>query len=380
MLALALVACEPAMDERQPRGAARARAYLSAEIERHRTPGLQYIVVDSAGTRLAYDGGWADVARRVPMESTTTLMAYSMSKTITAVAVLQLVQAGRVGLDDPVDRYVDSLPYGPGITVRQLISHTSGLPNPIPLRWVHRPGDPAFDEGRALAAVLAANPKLSSVPGSKYRYSNIGYWLLGKVVERASGRSFVRYVTDHIFAPLGASPSELGYAIADPARHASGYLEKYSFLNVFKGWLIDRALVGEYAGPWLRIEPHYPNGPAFGGVVGNARGFALFLADELRGHSALLDDSTRALLHTAQRTTAGTPVPMTLGWHMGVLDGTPFFYKEGGGGGFHAMMRVYPTRGIASIVMANATGFDVKRCQNTVDREFLLTARAASAP
>jgi hypothetical protein len=108
-----------------------------------------------------------------------------MSKTITAAAVLQLVEIGRIGLDDPVDRHLGSLPYSSRVTVRQLISHTSGIPNPIPLRWVHSADlHETFDEDTALAAVLRKYPRLSFAPGSKYAYSNIGYWLLGRVVER----------------------------------------------------------------------------------------------------------------------------------------------------------------------------------------------------
>ena len=62
---------------------------------------------------------------------------------------------------------------------------------------------------------------------------------------------------------------------------------------------------------------------------------------------------------------------MTLGWHIGDLGGMRFFYKEGGGGGFHNMMRVYPAYGLATIVITNATGFNVNRCLNTLDRQFL---------
>ena len=62
---------------------------------------------------------------------------------------------------------------------------------------------------------------------------------------------------------------------------------------------------------------------------------------------------------------------MTLGWHIGRLRGDEFFYKEGGGGGFHNMMRLYPTRGIATVVMSNATGFDVGGSLNRLDAEFL---------
>ena len=61
---------------------------------------------------------------------------------------------------------------------------------------------------------------------------------------------------------------------------------------------------------------------------------------------------------------------MTLGWHVGRLRNEQFFYKEGGGGGFHNMMRIYPARGIATVVMSNATGLDVEGCLNKLDTEF----------
>ena len=303
-------------------------------------------------------------------------MAYSMSKTITAVAVLQLVEAGKVGLDDPVERYVDSFPYGASVTVRQLISHTSGIPNPIPLRWVHpaaRHG--SFDENELLAAILRDHPRLSFEAGTKYVYSNIGYWLLGKVVERASGETFSSYVSEHILRPLAIAPQELGYVVADPAHHATGYLEKYSFMNLVKGFLIDRDLIGDYNGRWLEIRSHYLNGPAFGGLVGTASGFAKFLQDQLRARSVLFNDTTRQLLYAPQQTMRGTPVAMTLGWHIGDLDGPRFFYKEGGGGGFHCMMRVYPGDGIGTVVMTNATGFDVRRLLDAIDASFLRSAQ-----
>lgn len=351
-----------------------AHAYLDALIARARTPGLQYVAVNADRVLFEYSGGLADVSRRVPVDASTTMMAYSMSKTITAVAVLQLVEAGKVGLDDPLDRHVDVNPYGSAITIRQVLAHLSGIPNPIPLRWVH-PAEhhAAFDEQAALATVFRLHPTPASPPGLKYRYSNIGYWMLGQVVAHASGQPFVAWVADRVLRPLGVAPGELGYVIPDAARHAGGYLERFSFFNLVKGFLIDRALIGGTEGPWVRIRSHYPNGPAFGGLVGTARGFARFLQDQLRESSVLLGRATRRVLYEPQQTGAGAPIAMTLGWHIGQLAGSRFFYKEGGGGGFHAMMRVYPVsgRGVATIVMTNATGVDVARCLDTVDREFL---------
>jgi D-alanyl-D-alanine carboxypeptidase len=309
----------------------------------------------------------------VPMTATTTMMAYSMSKTVTAAAVLCLVDDGTLGLDDAVLSYVEH-PYGSGVTVRHLLAHLSGIPNPIPLRWVHLAAQHAtFDESAALAAVLAAHPSPTAPPGARYRYSNIGYWLLGAVVERAGGGSFPAFTAARVLTPLGIAAAQLGYTIPDTAGHAHGYLEKYSFLNLAKRLLIDRAFIGSYEGRWLRIADHYPNGAAFGGLVGSARGFAPVLQDALRPVSALFGPGPRELFFAPQRTTSGTLVPMTLGWHVGEVQqtGGRFYYKEGGGGGFHHEMRVYAGAGLATILMSNATGFDVKRCLNRADHTFL---------
>ncbi len=327
----------------------RSRAALDAVVRESRTPGIQYLVVDADGTLFEYAGGWADLSSHRPMTLGTTMMAYSMSKTITAAAALQLVEARKIALDDAIDRYIES-PYGPQVTVRHLLSHTSGIPNPIPLRWVHAVENRAdFREDAALAAVLQKHGRLSAPPGTKYVYSNIGYWILGPILERVSGESFIDYVRNHVLDPLGIAPEALGYAVVNPATHATGYLEKFSLFNLIKRFLIDAALIGEYEGPWLRIRAHYANGPAFGGLVGAARAFAAFLRDQLRPHSCLFDVPTRNLFYEPQQTETGTPIAMTLGWHVGAADGARFFYKEGGGGGFDSMMRIYPAAGVGTV-------------------------------
>jgi hypothetical protein len=89
----------------------------------------------------------------------------------------------------------------------------------------------------------------------------------------------------------------------------------------------------------------------------------------------LFNDTTRQLFYTPQQTTRGTSVAMTLGWHIGDLNSRRFFYKEGGGGGFRCMMRLYPAHGIGTVVMTNATGFDVRRLLDDIDPQFAVTAR-----
>jgi D-alanyl-D-alanine carboxypeptidase len=105
--------------------------------------------------------------------------------------------------------------------------------------------------------------------------------------------------------------------------------------------------------------------------VGTARAFSRLLQDQLRSESVLLGAEAEALLREQQADSAGRPIPMTLGWHIGESNGVAYFFKEGGGGGFHAEMRWYPAQGIGSVVMVNATEFNSTAFLNRVDRAFL---------
>jgi D-alanyl-D-alanine carboxypeptidase len=344
-------------------------------------PGLQYVVVDETGPIYEFAGGWADIRRAQPMTAATTMMGYSLTKTITAVAVLQLVGRGGVALDHELDRFVPDTPYrGRSITVRQLLSHTSGIPNPIPLRWAHLAGDQQFDEAAALAAVLRQNPRLRSRPGERFAYSNLGYWLLGRVVERVTARRFADHLREAVLEPLGRSSDEMGFTIHDAGTHATGYLARYSFLNLAKRLLLDRQYWDRYDGRWLRLTNHELNGPSFGGLVGTARALGTFLADQLRPESALLGEKEHRLLETPQVLTDGSPIPMTLGWHVGHAAEEGYLFKEGGGGGFHGEMRLYPSRGIGSVVIANDTGFDASGFLGRVDGSFGGMGHGGSPP
>jgi len=341
--------------------------YVRSEV-----PGLQYIAVTAERVLFEYAGGWADIQGQRAMTVSTTLMAYSMTKTFTAVAILQLAEQRKLSLDGEIDRYLPNTAYhGHGITLRQLLNHTSGLPNPIPLRWVHLAAEhSSFDEAQALASVLRENPDLAFEPGRKFAYSNIGYWLLGKVVEQVTGESYPAYVRENILKPLQLSAHEMDFVIPDESRHANGYLKKYSLMNLVKGFVIDRRFLGSYEGHWLRLNSHYLNGPAFGGLIGTSRGFSRFLQDQLRTESSLLVRESKRLLETRQTDGAGRPIPMTLGWHVGESHGAAYFFKEGGGGGFHCEMRVYPKRGIATVVLANSTNFSSTGFLDRIDCAF----------
>jgi len=340
------------------------------ELAESSGPGIQYVVVDKNGVVFERCAGLAHVNSRVPLTQAHTMAAFSMTKTITAIATLQLIEENRLSLDDTAARYVEH-PYNQAITIRHLLNHTSGIPNPIPLKWVHlteEHGD--FDEGKALTFVLRKYSRSKGVPGERYGYSNIGYWLLGKITEAATNRGYEEYITENLFQPLDLKPGEIGFQIYDSSTHARGYLSKYSLMNLVKMFVTDDEIWGEYEDAWLRVRDVYLNGPSFGGVVGCARAFSRLLQDLLSEKSTLLGSKARHLLYFEQTNNAGERIDMTLGWHVGVLNGETYFYKEGGGAGFHCEMRVYPSEGFASVIMTNKTSFNSRRHLSDIDTHF----------
>jgi len=342
-------------------------APLLSELSSINEPGIQYVVVNSDSVVFEYSSGQADIKNKVALSSNHTMAAFSMTKTLTAIGVLQLLERHKLKLEDNISLYVDH-PYSKEITIRQLLNHTSGLPDPIPLKWVHLAKNHiAFNEKKALEKVLLENPKASSLPGEKYEYSNIGYWLLGGVIEKVSGLSYSEYIRKNIFEPLHLSKSEIGFTVIQEDNHAKGYLQKYSFMNLLKFFLIEDTTWGEYEENWLHINNVYLNGPAFGGAIGSASAFSRILQSLLSDKSILLGSNVKQHLYSQEKNNSGKKIDMTLGWHMGVLNGMKYYFKEGGGAGFHSEMRIYPDINLATVLMVNRTSFNTREQLSNLD-------------
>ena len=131
----------------------------------------------------------------------------SAGKMFTAVAVAQLIDAGKVHLDDAIGRHLDGLtPRTAAVTVRQLLTHSSGLGN-----FFVPENLPAIAKARTVSDLLplvaAENPEFA--PGARFQYSNSGFLLLGRLIETASGESYDKYLATHVFAPAGMVNSGL---------------------------------------------------------------------------------------------------------------------------------------------------------------------------
>lgn len=343
-------------------------------------PGVQYIVLDKNEIIFSASRGLADIGNKIPLSVNHTMSIFSMTKTLTAISILQLAERQRLNLDDKVNMYVEH-PYNSEITIRHLLSHTSGIPDPIPLKWVHLASKHReFDEHQSLSKVLKENSDSNSLPGEKYGYSNIGYWLLGGVIEVVSGKRFCSFIEENLTKVLGLSSNEIGCEVIDGKNHAKGYLYKYSFFNLAKYFVMNKEIWGEYEGSWLNINSVYINGPSFGGVISSAKAISLVLQDLLSAKSHILGQNMKDQLFAQQKNTAGESVDMTLGWHIGSLKGSKYYFKEGGGAGFHCEMRIYPDSGLASVIIVNKTSLNTKKELSQLDSNFIEKYNKASQP
>jgi CubicO group peptidase (beta-lactamase class C family) len=173
--------------------------------------------------------GWADRDARVPMSTASVSRTGSISKSVTAVLMMRLVDQGVIELDDPVERYLpefadisDRRPGAEAVTFRHLASHTAGLiREPSWSGSVVGPLDSWGDR------ILESIPQTAydSVPGARYQYSNIGFGIAGLALERATGRPFMDMVRTEVFEPLGMTGSEFVVDGAElDARLATGYV------------------------------------------------------------------------------------------------------------------------------------------------------------
>jgi D-alanyl-D-alanine carboxypeptidase len=352
-----------------------AQTYLAGLIQKNQIPGIQYVVVDAQDIRFEYYGGRRDIGANLPVTAQTTFMASSSTKTLTAAAVLQLVERGQVELDKSLSAYYAAHPYGEQVTIRRLLNQSSGIRNPAPVKWLHTVEEqPTFDEAQALQQVLSQHPRLAFPPGDKYAYSNISYWLLGQVIQAVSGQPYCDYMRQHVFNPLGLGPADLDCLIPDLAYHAGGY-QKFSPLGLILYFMVDKKVRGGIESGWFRLRPTYMNGPAYGGLIGTARGFARFLQDQLRLKPILFGADTKALFFSPQQDNHGQEIETTLGWHRGQVAGVPYYGKPGGGPGFHSNLRLYPDRSLATAWLVNETGISEKPINtlaDALDRHFLL--------
>lgn len=330
------------------------------------TPGAAYVHFDRSRVIHERYAGVADVATQRPVNTRTSFHGFSVTKTMTALAVMQLARAGHLDLDDPVREHLPAMPYAEDIRVRHLLTHTAGLPNPLPLSWVHAP-EADFDRDAFFATVFAKHAKLRSKPGERFFYSNLGYVLLGQLIEHLTGEHYEEVVARMILRPSGITAEEVGFKHPSTSVHATGYLKSWSMLALVLPYLFDtRRHMGARIGPWRPFHPFLLNGVAYGGSMGTATGYRKYL-QALLTDDMLVDATGRDQLFTGTRTSDGKATGMAMSWFCGALNGAHYRAHPGGGGGYYAELRVYPDLGRGSVLLLNRTGVSNERLLDQLD-------------
>lgn len=176
-----------------------AHAYLDAR----RSPGLSIEVVRGRDTLVRAGYGFADLEQQVAASPLTLYQIGSITKQFTAAAVMRLVEAGRIRLDDSIAAYIPDLPIPwRRVTVRQLLNHTSGIPSytDIGERWVRRWRD---DLPTDSLVGLTVHDSMWFAPGTNWRYDNTGYVLLGVLLDHVTGEAFPAFAEKRLIRPLG---------------------------------------------------------------------------------------------------------------------------------------------------------------------------------
>jgi CubicO group peptidase (beta-lactamase class C family) len=320
-------------------------------------PGLSMAVVSRNRVLLAGGWGLADRAANRSASASTAYLWFSMTKLVTATAALRLADEGRLDLDAPAAEYVDYL-QAPGNrqpTVRQLITHTAGLGNPLPIRWAHL-ATAAEPEPEALLRRVMERRAYRYPVGQSARYSNVGYLALGQVITAAARMPFGAYVEQSVLRPVGMDHTGFTYSAA--ADRAIGYVKAPRIADPALRRLLPEGVAGDRHGPYLALNPFYVDGPAYGGLVGNAMDAGRFLRmhlgdGEIDGHRVLDPGTARSMRSIAH---PGKPFNHGTGWFRRPSKSPESWVEHfGTGAGFWNLMRLYPDRGIGVVIMANST-------------------------
>lgn len=330
-LALDIEAIERPADLRIPRldQAAAIDALVAQADAAAKQDAFAGVLLVARGDKLLLQRAWgvADRATGAPITLDTKFRLGSMNKMFTAVAALQLVQAGKLSLDGTVGQYLPGYPNAEiaKVTIRQLLTHSGGT------------GDifgPEFDQHRLSLKTHDDYVRLYGArgpvhpPGKQYRYSNYGFVLLGDLIEHVSGQSYYDYVDQHVFAPAGMHDSgSLPEDVAVPGR-AHAYTR------------------GDDGGPWTDAADTLPyRGTAAGGgysTAGDLLKFARALQSGKLLPPALLAEATRK-----QSPWYG------YGFMVADDQGMPAYGHGGGAQGMNGELRIFPTLGEVVIGLGN---------------------------
>jgi D-alanyl-D-alanine carboxypeptidase len=304
--------------------------YIKVQMQRKHIPGLSLAVVKDGRLLKAKGYGLANVETNTPATAETVYKIASISKQFLATGIMLLMQDGKLSLDDKISKYLDGTPdTWKDITVRHLLTHTSGLVE-------DPPGfEPYKVQPDADVIKLAYATKLLFAPGEKFSYSNLGYFVLAEIIHKVSGKPWSELITERLFAPAGMIATRTTTTTDIVAHRASGY-----------EWRKDKL---ENAENWVAVRP---SGAFLTTVLDMAKW------DVVLNSESILKSSLREQMWTPVKLNDGTTVPYGFGWGLTPWQGHKRVAHNGGLPGFLSDYEHFIDDKLTVIVMINSTSAD----------------------
>ncbi|HEY1681384.1 MAG TPA: serine hydrolase domain-containing protein [Candidatus Tumulicola sp.] len=308
--------------------AGRITSDITSVMQRYNIPGATVVITRDGHVIYTHAFGSSDLATGALSQDDTHYEIGSITKQLTAAAILQLHEAGKIDIDAKVAVYVPSAPHANEITVRQLLTQTSGLPDYLDVTGVDSSKPATYDQ---LMASIAGKP-LQFPPGSAWRYSNTNYIILGRIIENVSKERYEAYIKRHILEPLGMTNT---FTIGDESsipRMAFGYQLVDGHLSPVRG-----AISQSYA--WSAGD--------LVSTVGDVEKWSSALQN-----GRVISPQDYALMITSQPTTQGES-GYGFGLFIDSVDDQPRIGHTGGDPGFTAANEYFPKQNVRIVALTN---------------------------
>ena len=307
----------------------RTDIFIKNEMQRQNIPGLSLVVLKEGRIIKSAGYGVADMKLKTPATPETIYKIASVSKQFIAAGIMLLVQEGQVGLNDPIGKFLQRSPdtWEP-ITIRHLLTHTSGLVRDAP------GFDPAKVQLDAEVIKTAYPLPLRFAPGAKWEYSNLGYFILAEIISKVSHVHWAQYLSEKVFKPCDMTMTyTTNTGVSLPTR-ALGYSDNNRLL---------------LAADWRALRP---SGAFLSTVADLGKWDAALYTDKI------LNEASRKQMWTPVTLNNGTSHPYGFGWELISFQGRRLVYHSGGVPGFRAQFARFVDDKVTVIVLMNLDDVD----------------------
>lgn len=320
---------------------ARVDTFIQSEMKRQKIPGVSLAVVRDGKPQIVKGYGFSNIEHQVPVKPETIFQSGSVGKQFTAMAVMMLVEEGKIALDEKIGKYLGDVPESwSNITVRHLLSHTGGMKD--------YPQDFDFRRDFTEDELLKRGKEipLAFQPGEKWQYSNLGYVTLGVIIRKVSGKFYGDVLQERVFKPLGMTTARVISEADIVQNRAAGYILRDGEIKN-QNW----------------VSPSM-NTTADGALYLTALDMVKW--DEALASGKLINEASYDEMWSPVKLSGGKTHPYGFGWALGTVNGKRVIEHGGAWQGFRSHIVRYPENSLTVIVFANLSGANTDKIANGV--------------